>query len=338
MNNDYLWDRSGEPDPYIENLEKTLVQFRHTSPAPLFSELSSPKQQRRSHSLWSSSIFPRLAFVIGAIIVSIVSIWSAYHWFHNAARSEKFAVTPLQGSPQVGMQAFTTQADLAVGQSLTTDQISRARIHVNNFGDVTVEPNSQVRLLEARSNRKQLALDRGALHARISAPPRQFYVQTASATAVDLGCEYTLAVDDSGAGLIRVTLGWVQFYSGDRQVLVPAGAAATMRPGLGPGTPYFEDVSPAFRKALEELDFGTGNSEARAAALNLVLSEANRQDVLTLFPLLTRVSAIERIRVYDRLASLNPPPLGVTREGILNGDTRELQLWRDNWGLGHPPK
>ena len=56
-----------------------------------------------------------------------------------------------------------------------------------------------------------MSLSKGAIHARIWAPPKQFFVNTPSATAVDLGCEYTLQVDEDGGGLIRVTLGWVSF-------------------------------------------------------------------------------------------------------------------------------
>ena len=29
MNDDYLWDKSGEPDPEVERLEKLLGEFRH---------------------------------------------------------------------------------------------------------------------------------------------------------------------------------------------------------------------------------------------------------------------------------------------------------------------
>jgi hypothetical protein len=334
MNNDYLWDGSGKPDPDIESLEKNLGRFRHNRPAPRFPEIIPEKGPRRFR-FWPLSIFPRLVVATAAAALIATAVWFAQR---GAGVDEKFAVIGLQGSPKVGTQAFTTQAQLSVGQSLTTDQLSRARIHVNDFGDVTIEPNSRVRLIEALSNRKQLALDRGVLHARISAPPWQFFVETPSATAADLGCEYILTVDDSGAGLLRVTLGWVEFYSGDRKALIPAGAAAKTRPGIGPGTPYFEDVSPGFQRALEDLDFGNVAPEVRAAALDLILKESGPQDVLSLFPLLNRVTESERGRVYDRLSILKPPPAGVTREGIIRHDDHQINLWWDHWDLGHPSK
>jgi hypothetical protein len=47
------------------------------------------------------------------------------------------------------------------------------------------------------------------------------------------------------------------------------------------------------------------------------------------------VDAAGRVRVYDRLALLAPPPAGVTREGVLQLDEQMLQLWKgqleNNW-------
>ena len=36
FNDPYLWDGSGEPDPEVQRLEKSLAVFRHRSEAPTF--------------------------------------------------------------------------------------------------------------------------------------------------------------------------------------------------------------------------------------------------------------------------------------------------------------
>ena len=81
-------------------------------------------------------------------------------------------------------------------------------------------PNSVLRT----AGGKRLTLQRGELHAFIWAPAREFVVDTPSARAVDLGCEYTLNVDEKGDGMLRVALGWVAFQVGDREAFIPAGA------------------------------------------------------------------------------------------------------------------
>ena len=150
-----------------------------------------------------------------------------------------------------------------------------------------------------------------------------FFVQTPSALAVDLGCAYKLSVDDRGAGLLRVTLGWVMLEDHGRESMVPAGAACRMRPGFGPGTPYFENASPEFIGALARVD---GND---ARAIEDVLRHAGRHDALTLVHLLARVDPRYRPAIYDRLLALAPPPSGITREGALSGDRQILERWID---------
>jgi hypothetical protein len=173
------------------------------------------------------------------------------------------------------------------------------------------------------------------MHATIWAPPGRFFVNTPSAVAVDLGCAYTLEVDARGAGLLRVASGWVAFERAGREAFVPAGAICASRPAHGPGTPYFEDASPAFRDALEALDFEARVGDARRAALQVLVSEARRSDALTLWHLLSRVVPEERALVFDRLSALIPPPAAVARSAIVAGDSAAIDLYWDALGFGN---
>ena len=56
---------------------------------------------------------------------------------------------------------------------------------------------------------------------------------------------------------------------------------------------------------------------------------ARTAGTLTLWHLLSRGSADERARVYDRLATLAPPPRGVTRDAVLSGNREALMTWWD---------
>jgi hypothetical protein len=174
----------------------------------------------------------------------------------------------------------------------------------------------------------------GVVHAFIWAPPGNFFVETPSAVAVDMGCAYTLEVDDSGTGVLTVQLGWVGFEHKGRESFVPQGGRCLTRPGFGPGTPYYETASQALREALETLDFGPASGPSRSAALHVILAEARVEDALTLWHLLPRVAASERPAVFERMAALLPPPQGVTREGVLRGERGMLDAWWDALGLG----
>jgi hypothetical protein len=95
---------------------------------------------------------------------------------------------------------------------------------------------------------------------------------------------------------------------------------------VGPGTPYFADAAPVLRAALKQWDFAGGG----APALRVVLAQARPKDSLTLWHLLARAPHADRVAVYDRLARLVTPPLGVTRAGVLHGDPAMRAAWQDH--------
>src|SRR4029077_20491077 len=234
-----------------------------------------------------------------------------------------------------GVEAVIAKsAWLQVGETLETGADSNASIAVAQIGRLEVEPMTRLRLLQSAPGRKRIALDRGTIHATIWAPPGQFVVDTPSAVAVDLGCMYTLHVDESGSGILHTTLGWVGFHRNGRESFIPAGAACPTHVQSGPGTPYFEDAPYAFRAALAQLDSVELDRSARKSALDIVLHEARARDAFTLWHLLPRVTIAERPTVYDRLAALAPPPAGVTLDGILNLDKTMLDSWWNAFDLG----
>jgi len=241
-------------------------------------------------------------------------------------------VIRLGGTPRIGSQSVSDKSRLGIGQWLETDSGSRAKLDVANIGNVEIDPNTRVRLLQSSDSEQRLELARGRLSARISAPPKLFFVNTPSGVAEDLGCAYTLEVDDAGNSHLRVTLGWVALQLRERESVVPAGAACVTRPGIGPGTPYFEDASETFRSALSQFDF-PADQLSQSSALEIVTREARPRDAMTLFYLLTRVNGSERALVYDRMATLVPPPESVTREGMLNLNPQMMERWQGKLGL-----
>src|SRR5438445_1536312 len=336
MKDDYLWDGSGEPDPEVRKLETMLGRYRHNQPAPAFDELGAVQPLKRR---WS---FPhlRLSFQLAAVAaILLIGITTFFLLRARQARNSgpAWEVARLEGSPRIGwhaMGAATGPAKLAVGQTLVTDSSSRARITLEETGRIDIDPGSRLRLLASGSGRNRLSLERGTIHATIWAPPGQFVVDTPSAVAVDLGCVYTLHVDDSGAGLLRTTMGWVGFKLNGHESFIPAGAVCATRPKIGPGTPYFEDASVSFRNALSKFDFAATTPAERNALLGIILVDASKSDALTLWHLLSRVSDADRPGVYDRLASLPPPPARLTREGILRLDRQMLDNWWSSFGYG----
>jgi hypothetical protein len=316
----YLWDGTGPADPEVARLESVLAPLRYSGTAPL--SVPRPAAPKR-----------RLALRLAAAAAVVIAVTGAA-WLTFSARAG-WAVQRLTGLPRIDGSALDGLGRLRRGQWLMTDGAAQARVSVGHIGDVVVAPNSRVQLLQSGGREHRLALERGTIHARIWAPPRFFFVNTPSAVAVDLGCAYTLQVDDRGRGLLRVTAGWVALEHEGRQSFIPQGAMCLTMPGAGPGTPRYDDAPSGYATALATLDFGGLENPLRPEALDLVLTTARRRDALTLWHLLVRGTPAERARVYERLDALAPPPSGVTREAVLAGDRHALDRWWDALGINN---
>ena len=338
-NDDYLWDGLGEPNPEIQKLETTLRRLRHSRPAPEFPQIvTAPLRSIQTQVRPSRRFIWTTALAVAAAILVAALLWFTPRRVKRApSGGTGWEVAALAGTPHVGDKALAKNGEARTwmdGQTIETDGSSRAKITDQATGEVEIESDTRLRLIEETASRKHLALDRGTINASIWAPPGEFVVNTPAAVTVDLGCAYTLHVDDSGAGLLRTTLGWVGFKSQGHESFIPAGAACATRPSSGPGTPYYEDASESFREALSRFDFGSETHIQQSTELTAILAESRRRDALTLWHLLSRASEADRGRVYDRLAGFVPPPIGVTREGVLQLDQPMLDAWWSSLGLG----
>ena len=329
----YLWDGTGAPDSEVQQLENALSRYRHSGAN--FDASAIPRNFPGFSS--GNSLLPRLA--AAAVILLALAASCLLLFTRNPGRviPAGWNVASVNGSSQVGSTSIhgsSATARLSLGQTLVTNKDSRATITVADIGEIQVDPDSRLRLLQSRDDRKRISLEVGTIHAAIWAPPGEFVVDTPSAVAVDLGCAYTLHVEPDGSGTLRTTLGWVGFHLHGHDSFIPAGAMCSTRPNTGPGTPYFEDCSEQLRDALHQFDFYSLSPEARSAAVDIILSQARPRDGLTLWHLLSRTEGEDRARVYARFATLVPPPQGVTRDGVLQLNQAMLDLWWNALNLG----
>ena len=243
---------------------------------------------------------------------------SRTRWAMAGALLAAAASLLLMVGPRAPRTSWQVAGDaLRQGQTVRTGDTA-VRLEAEDVGRVDLAAHSVLRA----AGGKKLALERGELHAFIWAPAREFGVETPSARAIDLGCEYTLNVDEKGDGVLRVSMGWVAFQVGDREAFIPAGATCLTRRRGGPGIPYFEDAPEGVRRAVERFEGGD------RAGLGELLAAARPRDGLTLWHLLTRVPEEDRARVFDRFGELVPLPSGISRDGVLHRDARAIdECW-----------
>lgn len=353
----YLWDRTGPEDPEVARLEGLLAPLRHRAPLAPLQQL--PK--RRAVGPWLAGGAAALALAASVALwmrAPVVFEKTRDPWSKTEARRangsaiertpESSACAPSASGAGLPFQSVEGAAPLCDGSSsfaqgqlprgawLETDASSKVKLDVASIGHVELQPSSRVRLMETSANEHRLELGRGTLHAKINAPPRLFFVETQGATAVDLGCEYELTVDDKGVGRLHVILGFVELEPkksdvnptgparARHSVLVPKAAECTFRPNDGPGIPVWVRTPLEVREALRSFDL-----EGSIEGLELALSRMTRRDSLTLFHLLERVPESHRARVLDLLEQVIPAPEKATRKATLALEPAALAAWRE---------
>lgn len=305
---DYLWDPGAAPDPEIVRLEDALRPLRHRpGPAP---ELPARREPRR----WR----PAARLAAAAVVLALAG--TALFRSRDAA----WTVRPLRGEVVAGGDAVGGESRLRAGEWVETDHRSAARIRVGRIGRTDLGPGTRARLVRAAGSEHRMAMEYGTLRASIWAPPRFFLVETPSALAIDLGCVYTLRLDERGTGFLRVESGRVELVHRGRRVTVLAGNQASLAPGVGPGIPFPSYAGPLFRAALRDYE-----AQGTRESLRRLLQASGSGTTLTLWHLLQRVPAADRAAVYDRLAEVAPEPPGAARAAALRLDAGALEAWRE---------
>jgi hypothetical protein len=262
---DYLFDRTGSPDPDVERLESALRPLGRPDGAPV---AAAPRAAPRRARVF---LLAGIAVAAAAVIVMFVP----------------FSPPPTPTPPATRIVVASASVPIAVGEWIETRDDTR-EVLVGDLGRVKVAQNSRLELRHVSDETTRLYLQRGAIEAKVSADarPRFFQVDTDAARCVDLGCRYTLQVADDGVATVRVVTGQVAFETETREVFVPAGATCVARRDRGPGTPRFDDAPEALVKAFDAYDAAAGASDRRDRARAALDAVSGGRDTLPAWHLL----------------------------------------------------
>lgn len=320
LDDDYLWNKTGTSDPDLVRLERMLAPVAwNPAVGPRVQpdrNIGRQKGRRRSLRSWY------LATTLAACALVIAS-WLQLRlmWPTDAA----WAVLASEG--QVDWSGNPTNG-LQVGDGLTTGPDGEVRLQVARIGELSIRPQSRLRLIETRSGRHRVQLLEGEVQARVWAPPHQFGMDLPGVALWDLGCIFTVRTKADGHGLLTVQSGWVQLEDGAKEVLVPEGAQVFLASNGKVGTPHHAAASPAFLEALRRIDEAAENIPPDSPLLQQLATEARTQDAITLITLLNHQPRWADSPIFPRLGVLFPGS-GVTREAVWQRDPRALDAWWD---------
>lgn len=313
------------PADLWKNIESRIVP---SNPVKNIHPMNEPQSMEKYRALKSNRLY---RFGLIALIAAVILVTFLPALLKNKISIEQiqnkivptWKVTRTMGITLLASNTLDNSGLLKEGEELETKDSSKAVIEIDSLGTVTLEPNTKIKFIKSDSSEKRISVIYGSVHAKINAKPRTFFVDTKSATAIDLGCAYNLTVDSGGNAMLYVDSGSVILTSNGRESLVPAGKYCMAKSGIGPGTPYRKNASQEFKDALLSYDFGNGGSEA----VNKLLKHAKKTDAVTLINMLPRIEGASKGKVYDRLKVLAPPPADFSYDSIPHMNMDDLHEW-----------
>ena len=307
---DYLYDGTGTPDPEVAKLEELLRPLEHDAP------LTEIRLPRRRHAPW---ITGALVIAAAAAIVLVLARRSDPAP-SDCTGSTGFAFvakgTTTCGGRQLARGVLPVGGTLDVG----TDTVM---LDIADIGHAELGAGTRIVLTQTTANKRhELHLERGTMHAKVLAPPRLFAITTPSTSVVDLGCEYRITIDETGAGSIAVSSGMVELASSAGVLVAPAGTRARLLAGRKPSVPVIDRAIPGLVDAVEAFESGD------LTAIDRVLAASGPEDAITVVSLAILGPAAQKLTVLGRLAALVPPPDAITPDSAALSPS-ELQRWRD---------
>ncbi|NWF88716.1 MAG: FecR domain-containing protein [Ignavibacteriaceae bacterium] len=314
-----------------KNMEENNSSREITPKAfPTISSLTLDADHLKNNLIMKANDFTnnKLLVITGIISTIALGIILAFIIFDHSP-AEFWPIEKVSGRPVIETKVLTGDGAIESGERLFTDFSSRARLKLENIGEIDIEPQSEIRIIESGKAEHKLILSRGRILARSWSIPKLFSIKTPSANIKDLGCAYSITVDEKSSTFLNVTSGWVLMENKNCKSLLPKGTSCYSGVS-GMGTPFSESASLTFKDALYNLDFNNGSS----SDLDIVLSEARKDDLITLFHLLKRSEKQSREKIFNRIAELFTIPQRITPEGIIQGNNEMMaRLWVE-LGLG----
>ena len=123
MNDKYLWDRSGPPDPEIERLEQALAPLRYRPRTNVV------RQARPAVRVWWATA--------AAALLAGVAVWQIHA---PAPRATEWQVARVEGTARMGRESAGVAMALRAGQTLRTGPASELRLQADTFGQIDLGP------------------------------------------------------------------------------------------------------------------------------------------------------------------------------------------------------
>ena len=256
------------------------------------------------------------------ILLPLVLIAVVYFIYDYQKNNSPWKVVTLEGTIAIN-GLLDHSGKITQGESLLTENNSRAAIHVPKVGNVEVNENSLIVLTKAKDGDNRIILRQGSINVTNTSNMPEFSIELNNYIVIDRGGEFNISIDDEENAKIFVKYGFAEIQKNEENIYLDEGYICEIRSGFKIGTPYRADASEALKEEVTIFDYRNGGENS----INKIMELAVEKDMLTLLALIPKSSQLKRQLLFQAIANKFPPPESVTRMGIIKGDSQMLYLW-----------
>ena len=275
-----------------------------------------------------SLIWPRRLAAIAAIaMLAILSGIISFRKIPPIASRPGWEVAQVEGAPTIGSRSIQgpgAKGKLEVGQLLVTNANSRASITVAEIGEIQVDPDRAFDFCKPAATTNAFSSKRERFTQQFGRrPANSSWTHHPLSPLISVACTRSKSSPTVQAFFAPHSAGWASICKD--VILSSRPAPFVQRAAVSALAHRIFRTRPNLFTARSPNWIRLTDSEARSSALQTILSQARKEDALSLWHLLSRTEGPTRAGLA-RFAALVPPPQGVTRDGVLRLDQQQLDL------------
>jgi len=256
------------------------------------------------------------------IVLPLAIIAFAYFLYDFQKYNYPWSVVSLSGNPIIsGRPDKSDKWDQ--GETLVTDETSKAAVQIPKVGTMEVGPNSLLVLDKAKDGVNLVTMRNGKVSVINKEDMPDFTLQLNNFEIIDRGGKFDLENLSVLGAKLKVNSAFVEILYNGNSYIVNENHTCTLRKGFRPGIPVHQNASDSLRAAIESFDFQNGGE----ASVEKIISLAKEEDMLTLLALIPAVTQLQRQIIFQEISNRFPPPESVTRAGIIRLDKDMLYRW-----------
>jgi hypothetical protein len=266
------------------------------------------------------SAISKISMLLVILIVFLAAL--SYYFIRVFNNSGPWKVTSLNGNISINNNNVK-QLNVNQGDRINTEVNSSAKIIIPMEGEISLGKNSSILITETKQTTNSIVFNSGSISFTPISDNPNFEVVYNDLIVNGMNGTFSMQIDSIGQCIIEVEKNKIEVIKKKDRLKLSKNYFCIIQSNNVIMFPFHNKTNEEFRNELYRLSININD----IGLLSSVLLKARETDALTLLRILELSMKGNREMIYQKLANFFPPPVKVSREGIINGDVEMLKLW-----------